>query len=197
MELVLAALVLFQDDVARLIDELGADEPAARAKAEGEIVKIGLPAYEALQAALDHTDVEVRDRARRLLQSPPFLGEEIARGRFDALGGERWREAVEKMLQLGREKLAAALRAGAPKLEGDARFRAEQLRSIASGTPQDGLLYGIVLQSPVFRGITPCGLEVWINASDRVRVFEAIEGGHNLKCLARRDGRSAIGMGVG
>jgi tetratricopeptide (TPR) repeat protein len=55
--------------VAKLIEQLGAGEFAAREKAQAELAKIGLEAFDALNDAQHHDDVEIALRARYLVRS--------------------------------------------------------------------------------------------------------------------------------
>lgn len=176
----LLALVLIQDDVAAQIEQLGSEAPARRDAAEAELERIGTRAYPAVLNATQSRDPEIRDRARRLLTRPPFLAEEIARGRLDALATDRWAESVEHMLTLKPERLKVALESGLNQTEGDARFRAEQVLAIVSAAPRNGLKYGIVLETRVFEDVEPRGLEIWINISEKTLVIEDRHGRHAL-----------------
>ncbi|WP_254510659.1 HEAT repeat domain-containing protein [Anatilimnocola floriformis] len=53
--------------VKKLIEELGADEFATREAATEQLARIGLPAYKAVEGAVQHPDREVRYRAERVL----------------------------------------------------------------------------------------------------------------------------------
>ncbi|QDU30456.1 hypothetical protein ETAA8_55960 [Anatilimnocola aggregata] len=53
--------------IKQLIDELGADEFSAREAATEQLARIGLPAYKAVEDAVQHPDREVRYRAERIL----------------------------------------------------------------------------------------------------------------------------------
>ncbi|WP_425615151.1 hypothetical protein NA78x_005048 [Anatilimnocola sp. NA78] len=53
--------------IKRLIDELGADEFTAREAATEQLALIGLPAYKAVEDAVQHPDREIRYRAERIL----------------------------------------------------------------------------------------------------------------------------------
>lgn len=53
--------------VKKLIEELGADEFATREAATEQLARFGLPAYKAVEAAVQHPDREVRYRAERVL----------------------------------------------------------------------------------------------------------------------------------
>ena len=55
------------DTVQDLIRELGAEEFAARERAQSELSRLGLTAFESLEEAYDHEDFEIRMRVRRLL----------------------------------------------------------------------------------------------------------------------------------
>src|SRR5689334_13543774 len=54
--------------VARLVRELGAPEYARRRQADDELKQLGRAGREELQKALAHADVEVRLRAKKLLE---------------------------------------------------------------------------------------------------------------------------------
>ena len=58
--------------VAKLIERLGADQFASREKAQDELARIGLPAFDALHDAQDHEDIEIALRARYLLRVMPI-----------------------------------------------------------------------------------------------------------------------------
>ncbi len=55
-----------------LVGQLGADQYATREKAQAEIERIGLGAFDALHNAQDHDDVEIALRARYLLRAMPI-----------------------------------------------------------------------------------------------------------------------------
>ena len=55
--------------VAKLIEQLGSGEFAAREKAQAELAKIGLEAFDALNDAQHHDDVEIALRARFLVRA--------------------------------------------------------------------------------------------------------------------------------
>ena len=55
--------------VAKLIEQLGAAEFAAREKAQADLAKIGLEAFDALNEAQHHDDVEIALRARYLVRA--------------------------------------------------------------------------------------------------------------------------------
>ena len=56
-----------EGSIKKLIEELGADEFATRENATEQLSKIGLPAYKAVETAVQHPDREVRYRAERVL----------------------------------------------------------------------------------------------------------------------------------
>jgi tetratricopeptide (TPR) repeat protein len=56
------------DRIDRLIAGLGAEEFAQRERAQEELLKIGPDAYDALQAAVTHEDIEIAARARYLVR---------------------------------------------------------------------------------------------------------------------------------
>lgn len=53
--------------IKKLIEELGADEFATRESATEQLSRMGLPAYKAVESAVQHPDREVRYRAERVL----------------------------------------------------------------------------------------------------------------------------------
>jgi hypothetical protein len=53
--------------IKRLVEQLGADEFAAREDATEQLTRIGLPAYKAVEEATQHNDREIRYRAERVL----------------------------------------------------------------------------------------------------------------------------------
>src|ERR1044072_1145767 len=55
--------------VAKLIEQLGAGEFAAREKAQADLAKIGLEAFDALNDAQHDDDVEIALRARYLVRA--------------------------------------------------------------------------------------------------------------------------------
>src|SRR5262245_63283639 len=52
--------------IARLIQQLGSDEQEDRDEAEAQLGKLGPRAIEALRKASNHSDAEIRRRARKL-----------------------------------------------------------------------------------------------------------------------------------
>jgi Flp pilus assembly protein TadD len=52
----------------RLIEQLGDDEFAVRERAQGELEKIGVEAFDALQGATEHEDIEIAARAQYLVR---------------------------------------------------------------------------------------------------------------------------------
>ena len=64
-----AALSKTEQRIARLIEQLGADDFGLRERAQGELSQLGLEAYDALHAAQSHQDPEIALRARYLLRS--------------------------------------------------------------------------------------------------------------------------------
>ncbi len=59
----------FEQRVRELIERLGDDDFFAREQAQRELAELAFEAFEALDAATNHEDLEVAARARRLLQS--------------------------------------------------------------------------------------------------------------------------------
>jgi tetratricopeptide (TPR) repeat protein len=55
--------------IARLIEQLGADDFAARERAQSELAQLGLEAYDALHAAQSHHDPEISLRSKYLVRS--------------------------------------------------------------------------------------------------------------------------------
>lgn len=56
------------DRVDRLIQKLGDDEFVERERAQEELLKIGPDAYDSLQAAIEHDDIEIATRSRYLVR---------------------------------------------------------------------------------------------------------------------------------
>lgn len=59
--------------IQKLIEELGSNHYATRERAAGELSQLGLAAFDALHAAQLHQDIEIAERARYLLQSMKVL----------------------------------------------------------------------------------------------------------------------------
>ena len=57
--------------VAKLIEELGADDYATREKAQTRLKSLGLSAFDALLSAAKHSDIEIASRVRYLLRGMP------------------------------------------------------------------------------------------------------------------------------
>lgn len=55
--------------VGKLIEQLGSTHYATREKAAAELSQLGLEAFDALHSAQEHSDIEVKERARYLLHS--------------------------------------------------------------------------------------------------------------------------------
>src|SRR5688572_30810950 len=95
LTLATSALVLAQEDprIQEAIRGLGAESFEDREKATAELKKIGAPAQEALKkAAADSEDPEVRERAKRILDSiakPPAPPSRRAPARTFTLQGSR------------------------------------------------------------------------------------------------------------
>src|SRR5262245_25786691 len=58
--------------IAKLIEQLGDTQYHAREKAQEELHRIGIAAFDALLAAQDHGDIEIAMRARYLVRSMPI-----------------------------------------------------------------------------------------------------------------------------
>src|SRR5688572_26596719 len=58
--------------ISRLINELGDPEYATRERAQRELARLGLDAFEALTAAKDASDVEIASQARYLVRQIRF-----------------------------------------------------------------------------------------------------------------------------
>ncbi len=58
-----------ENKIARLIEKLGAEEYASREQAQAELALMGLAAFDALNHAREHTDVEIALRAKYLVRS--------------------------------------------------------------------------------------------------------------------------------
>src|SRR5688572_15267295 len=56
-------------DISRLVMQLGHDRYNMREQAEAELLKIGLPASGHLAKTVGHADLELRTRARRVLDT--------------------------------------------------------------------------------------------------------------------------------
>ncbi len=70
------------DDVHQLIINLGAEEFGIRERAQAELSKLGLIAFESLEEVRDHDDFEIRVRVRRLLDAlrgPLILAPDMTR----------------------------------------------------------------------------------------------------------------------
>ncbi len=92
------------DRVEQLIARLGDEEFAEREQAQGELLKIGPDAYDALQAAVDHEDIEIASRARYLVrlirvdwtrESDPAHVKELLKGYDQQAEGARMQKIAE------------------------------------------------------------------------------------------------------
>jgi hypothetical protein len=110
------------DRIAKLIEQLGADDFGAREKAQSELAQAGLEAYDALHAAQSHHEPEVALRARYLVRSMSVrwfadndsprvvailkdygdLQEADRRSRIDRLKGLEDRAGVRPLIRLAR-----------------------------------------------------------------------------------------------
>ena len=100
---------------------------------------------------------------------------------------------------MDRSKLRDALESAILIAKGLPQFRARQLRNLVMGTPEDGLLYGIVLAKPVLSpNETPSGIEIWLNVSDRDRSYGTQSSGYsiNSKNGSRMGGRRTLVAGA-
>jgi tetratricopeptide (TPR) repeat protein len=108
--------------IARLIEQLGAEDFGLRERAQGELGQLGLEAYDALHAALSHHDPEIALRARYLVRSMSVrwfaesdspkvvailkeygdLPEEQRRNRIDRLATLEQRLGVSPLVRLAR-----------------------------------------------------------------------------------------------
>jgi len=88
-------LLLDEERIPALIEELGADEYAAREKASKELIGIGTPAIPLLIKALDSTDPEVGRRSDAVLR-------ELAGALVKKLSSDDPREAFKGLRQIGR-----------------------------------------------------------------------------------------------
>jgi tetratricopeptide (TPR) repeat protein len=96
-------------DVKRLIGDLGARQFALRERAQAELQRLGLAAFDALHDAQDSNDIEIAIRSRYLLRSldlrwaredDPLPVKEILRGYGDKSASER-RNLLEQLAALG------------------------------------------------------------------------------------------------
>jgi tetratricopeptide (TPR) repeat protein len=60
------------ETIAQLVDQLGSEQYAKREKAQAQLQKLGLDAFDALYEARESEDIEISMRARYLLQSLPI-----------------------------------------------------------------------------------------------------------------------------
>jgi hypothetical protein len=101
-----------RERVARLVEQLGDDEPDVRDGAEDELKALGEPALGALLKASRHTDAEVRRRARRLL---PAVSESKAKRLLADLGSKQ-----KDVREAAFRDLTALLKWDAEKFQRDA-----------------------------------------------------------------------------
>jgi HEAT repeat protein len=117
--------------IARLIEQLGDEKAARRDAAREELEKIGAPAAKALTRAMTHhTDLDVRDRARRVLGR--IYATRIA-ALIDQLGAEEFkaREAANRQLRkIGLPAIEALERA--TRDDEDLLIRVEAGRALAA-----------------------------------------------------------------
>ncbi|HZL90330.1 MAG TPA: hypothetical protein VFB96_18335 [Pirellulaceae bacterium] len=144
--------------VARLIEQLGASDYTLREKAQAELAKMGLAAFDALSDAQHHDDIEIALRARFLVRSMQVkwheegdtpdvvqllrnfgeLSELDRKSRIDALGKLPNREGVYALCRLARYEISdelskqAALHVLEQEPIADAAARAEAAKKIAA-----------------------------------------------------------------
>ncbi len=103
--------------IARLIGELGHADFFVRQRAQQQLEQIGYDAFDALQAATSHEDLEIASRARYLLRvlrvdlTRKGDPEEVRRllADYDGLPTPQRRERIEKLAQLPEAKGAEAI----------------------------------------------------------------------------------------
>ncbi len=103
--------------IARLIAELGHSDFFVRERAQQQLEKIGYDAFDALQAAASHEDLEIAARARYLLRllrvdlTRKGDPEEVRRllADYDSLSPAQRRERIEKLARLPDAKGADAI----------------------------------------------------------------------------------------
>ena len=164
--------------IARLIDELGAPEYATRERAQRELARLGLDAFEALTAAKDASDVEIASQARYLVRQirfewvrpsdPPELSE--------ILKAYEGQSAADRLMKINRiaalaERPSLAL-AGLEWLGRLACFEESQLlskeaalKAMAVSTPVEAAAadqYFATIARTVARGRRPAAL--WLKA---------------------------------
>lgn len=168
--ILLAAVQDGQDLAARLVEELGSDDFTEREAAEARLRELGPAAREALEAARDHEDIEVRSRVRQLLGQPTCLPVDASlRPAVVKLASETpatLREGVEELLKGRRGGALAALKVCAEQGQGQLQFRAKQLLDILARESTMPLRYGILVFRPEY-GVDEkvAGLEIWVNDS--------------------------------
>ncbi len=103
--ILIAALLLSQDSVEKLIEKLGDDDVEVREKASAEIIKIGKPALEALGKAAKSDKQEIASRAKALIATIDFpdAGPE-SKGLALAIKAEKEYKADGKLVLRGRIK---------------------------------------------------------------------------------------------
>lgn len=172
---VLAALWMatgqdLENNAGRLVEELGSDDFFEREAAEARLRELGSAAREALEAARDHEDLEVRARVRDLLSQPSCLPVDSALRpavvMLDSQSLETLRAGVEELLKAPRLAALTALNVCAEQGRGRLQFRARQLLDILSQDTPPPLRYGILVSKPEYAvGEKVAGLEIWINDS--------------------------------
>jgi tetratricopeptide (TPR) repeat protein len=106
-----------EEAIATLIDQLGAEDFARRERAEAELRRLGLLAFDALHQAQYNEDIEISLRSRYLLRSmairwfrddDPLETKELLRGYEDKPADER-RNLMEQLAKLPEHQGLAAL----------------------------------------------------------------------------------------
>jgi HEAT repeat protein len=141
--LLFAGLVLAQDDeekIAQLVKDLGADSLEVREKAMHQLIGLGNRAKKFVEEVKDHSDPEVRWRARQILEVIPVR---------ERLGDSLWEKLPDKVIELA--------------IASDAYKRLQILKDMASiedkdKRPTDKELVTIVEE--ILRGVTKKGVKL-------------------------------------
>jgi len=105
-----------ETQIEQLIDQLGAEEFARRERAQAELTRLGLNAFDALHRAQDHEDIEIARRASYLIRSmrirwvqddDPVEVKQLLRD-YEAHGEK---ERINRMQRLAALELAQGVRA--------------------------------------------------------------------------------------
>lgn len=188
---IFASLILLgpvQDDVNKLVEQMGSEDYAEREEAERKIRELGAKARPALEAAKDHEDLEVRTRIRQLLSEAGFLPvEEAWRETVSKLDHEslsKLREGVEELLKGAREDALKTLKVCEEWGQARLKFRVKQLIDILTREAAPPLRYGILVAQPEFKADDKvAGLEFWINESQEPMKLKDLAGKPTLEEL--------------